>query len=115
MEAAICIYGITVIQRGSALSRSERRENCNFRQFKQQLFSYFSSIAQFLSAFLLLGAGTLVSVVFLAFEHLYMTFLQESRENKIGTWTTFWAVFRMSFGQGQTASIKLPSLILIRC
>ena len=79
-------------------------------QFKRQLFSYFSSIAQFLSAFLLLGAGTLISVLFLAFEHLYLTFLQESHENTIGTWTKFWAAARIFFGQGRAAS--LPSVIV---
>ena len=76
------------------MSESERE-----RHISSTFLVYFSSIAQFLSAFLLLGAGTLVSVVFLAFEHLYMTFLQESRDFKIGTWTSFWAVARMSFGQ----------------
>ena len=102
--------------RHAALSSFQSSEEriVTFGNLRANFFSYFSSIAQFLSAFLLLGAGTLVSVVFLAFEHLYMNFLQESRENKIGTWTTFWAVFRMSFGQGGTASIKLPLLTSIR-
>ena len=38
------------------------------------------SIAQFLSAFLLLGIGTVISVSLLAFEHFYMQYLMKAAE-----------------------------------
>ena len=40
------------------------------------------SIAQFLSAFLLLGIGTALSLVFIIMEHLYMKYLQHYVDKK---------------------------------
>jgi hypothetical protein len=40
------------------------------------------SIAQFLSAFLLLGIGTAMSLVFIVMEHLYMRYLRQYVDKK---------------------------------
>ena len=40
------------------------------------------SIAQFLSAFLLLGIGTVLSLVFIILEHLYIKYLQRYVDKK---------------------------------
>ena len=40
------------------------------------------SVAQFLSAFLMLGIGTALSLVFIIIEHLYMKYLQHYVDKK---------------------------------
>ena len=40
------------------------------------------SIAQFLSAFLLLGIGTVMSLIFIVMEHLYMRYMQNYVDRK---------------------------------
>ena len=62
------------------------------------------STAQFLSAFLLLGIGTLVSLGFLILEHLYMKYLQDHVDRKNETTKGCFSLLSQSIGQSYSRS-----------
>ena len=64
------------------------------------------SIAQFLSAFLLLGIGTGISVFFLTVEHLYMRYLQGHVDRKNETAKGCFSLLSRSIGQSYLKSWK---------
>jgi len=57
------------------------------------------SIAQFLSAFLLLGIGTALSLIFIIVEHLYMRYLQDHVDKKNAEGGGCFSLFSQSIGQ----------------